>query len=60
VSQSLNSVGAITMFVEDRQRSKSFYEDVFRVVPIHEDDAAVAFQFENLIITCSRTPPRTT
>jgi len=27
----LKSVGAITLFVEDPQRSKSFYQDVFDV-----------------------------
>jgi lactoylglutathione lyase len=50
VSESLNSVGAITMFVEDRQRSKSFYEKVFDVAAIHEDEDAVAFKFENMIV----------
>ena len=50
MSESLNSVGAITMFVEDRQRSKSFYEQVFDVAAINEDDQSVAFKFENLIV----------
>jgi lactoylglutathione lyase len=50
VSESLNSVGAITMFVEDRQRSKSFYEKVFEVAAINEDEDSVAFKFENLIV----------
>jgi catechol 2,3-dioxygenase-like lactoylglutathione lyase family enzyme len=38
------------MFVEDRQRSKSFYEKVFDVAAIHEDEDAVAFKFENMIV----------
>jgi lactoylglutathione lyase len=50
VSESLNSVGAITMFIEDRQRSKAFYEKVFDVAAIHEDENAVAFKFENLVV----------
>jgi catechol 2,3-dioxygenase-like lactoylglutathione lyase family enzyme len=50
MSESLNSVGAITMFIEDRQRSKSFYEKVFDVAAIHEDEDAVAFKFENMIV----------
>ena len=50
MSESLNSVGAITMFVEDRQRSKSFYEKVFDVAAVHEDENAVAFKFENLVV----------
>ena len=50
MSESLNSVGAITMFVEDRQRSKSFYENAFGVAIVHEDENAVAFKFENLVV----------
>src|SRR5678816_3527734 len=38
------------MFVEDRQRSKSFYEKVFDVAAINEDEDSVAFKFENLIV----------
>ena len=45
-----NSVGAITLFVEDPQRSKTFYANVFELEPIYEDDDAVAFRFENLIV----------
>ncbi|MFL5920398.1 MAG: VOC family protein [Gaiellaceae bacterium] len=50
MSEQLNSVGAITMFVDDPQRSKAFYERVFEVPAIYEDENAVAFQFENLIV----------
>ena len=50
VSESLKSVGAMTMFVEDPKRSKAFYERVFEVTPIYEDDDAVAFQFENTVV----------
>jgi lactoylglutathione lyase len=50
VSTSLKSVGAITLFVEDPQRSKSFYQVVFDLSPIYEDDDGVAFRFENLIV----------
>jgi catechol 2,3-dioxygenase-like lactoylglutathione lyase family enzyme len=50
MSESLKSVGAITMFVEDPKRSKAFYESVFEVPAIYEDDAAVAFQFENTVV----------
>jgi len=55
VTESLNSVGAITMFVEDPQRSKAFYEDVFGVPVIHEDENAAAFRFENMIVNLLRT-----
>jgi catechol 2,3-dioxygenase-like lactoylglutathione lyase family enzyme len=50
VSESLKSVGAITMFIEDPKRSKAFYESVFEVTPIYEDENAVAFQFENTVV----------
>jgi lactoylglutathione lyase len=55
LSNSLKSVGAITMFIEDVQRSKSFYEQVFDVQAIYEDENAVAFQFENMIVNLLRT-----
>jgi hypothetical protein len=32
--ESLRRVGAITMFVEDPQRSKEFYERVFETSPV--------------------------
>jgi lactoylglutathione lyase len=50
VSASLNSVGAITLFVEDPQRSKSFYADVFGASMIFEDKESAALKFENLIL----------
>jgi catechol 2,3-dioxygenase-like lactoylglutathione lyase family enzyme len=46
----LKNVGAITLFVEDPQRSKSFYESVFDLAPIYEDDNSVVFRFENMIV----------
>lgn len=55
MSESLKSVGAITMFIEDPSRSKSFYEQVFGVSAIYEDDVAVAFQFGNLIVNLLKT-----
>ena len=56
MGEQLNNVGAITMFVEDPQRSKAFYERVFGVPPIHEDENAVAFRFENLIVNLLEVP----
>jgi catechol 2,3-dioxygenase-like lactoylglutathione lyase family enzyme len=50
VSESLKSVGAITMFVDDPRRSKEFYERVFEVSPVFEDENSAAFEFENLIV----------
>ena len=56
MSDSLKRVGAITLFVDDPQRSKSFYQGVFDVPMIYEDDDAAAFQFENTIVNLLRIP----
>jgi len=50
MSQSLKSIGAITLFVDDPQRSKEFYARVFEAEVAFEDDNAVAFTFDNLIL----------
>src|SRR4029453_8941192 len=52
----LTSVGAITLFVEDTQRSKTFYEEVFGAPVIFEDESSVAFRFDNLIVNLLMTP----
>src|SRR5258708_7901699 len=56
MAASLNSVGAITMFVEDQQRSKAFYENAFGVVASYEDESSAAFNFENMIVNLLKTP----
>lgn len=56
MSESLNSVGAITLFVEDPQRSKGFYEQVFAVPVLFEDDNSAAFKFENTIVNLLARP----
>jgi lactoylglutathione lyase len=56
VSESLNSVGAITVFVEDPQRSKAFYEQIFEVPVLFEDENSAAFKFDNTIINLLATP----
>jgi catechol 2,3-dioxygenase-like lactoylglutathione lyase family enzyme len=50
VSEPLNSIGAITMFVADRDRSKSFYEKAFDAKSVYEDEHSIAFKFENMIV----------
>ena len=50
MAESLKSVGAITLFVEDPKRSKAFYARVFDVDAVFEDEASVAFKFENLFL----------
>ena len=50
MTMALNSVGAITLFVDDAKRSKEFYGRVFEAPVIYEDENAVAFKFENTIV----------
>jgi catechol 2,3-dioxygenase-like lactoylglutathione lyase family enzyme len=56
MSTSLKKVMAITMFVEDPQVSKKFYQSVFDVEAVYEDDTSVAFGFENIIVNLITMP----
>jgi catechol 2,3-dioxygenase-like lactoylglutathione lyase family enzyme len=50
VNATLDSVGAITLFVEDPRRSQSFYEEVFALPVIWEDEDSAVFRFENTLV----------
>jgi catechol 2,3-dioxygenase-like lactoylglutathione lyase family enzyme len=50
MTQPLQSLGAVTLFVEDPQRSKAFYERVFDVPSIYEDENSAVVKFENTIV----------
>lgn len=50
------SVGAITIFVDDPQRSKAFYERAFDLKVLFEDEDSAAFKFENIIVNLLRRP----
>ena len=50
MNATLESVGAITLFVEDPRRSQSFYEEVFGLPVIWEDDDSAVFKFENTLV----------
>jgi lactoylglutathione lyase len=51
VALSLKAVNAITLFVEDIQRSKEFYERVFAVDVIEEEDeGTIILKFDNLFM----------
>jgi catechol 2,3-dioxygenase-like lactoylglutathione lyase family enzyme len=52
----LKSVGAMTLFVDDPKRSKSFYQEVFDAPVVYEDESGVAFGFENTIINLLEIP----
>ncbi len=47
---SLNSLGAVTLFVTDSRRSKDWYRAVFDLPVIYEDDVSAVLQMENLIV----------
>jgi lactoylglutathione lyase len=50
MSQSLKSINVITLFVEDEQRSKAFYERLFDVPAIDEGHGTIIFQMDNLFL----------
>ncbi len=56
MSESLQSVGAITLFVEDLRSSKAFYADVFGAPLVYEDDNSAVFKFENMIVNLLKVP----
>jgi catechol 2,3-dioxygenase-like lactoylglutathione lyase family enzyme len=54
------NIAAITLFVEDPDRAKSFYRNVFDLEPAMDDETDVMFQLENtlLFLTKSAEAPR--
>lgn len=45
-----NKITEITLFVEDLQRSKAFYQESFQVLLQYEDENCAVFDFENTCI----------
>jgi catechol 2,3-dioxygenase-like lactoylglutathione lyase family enzyme len=43
-------IGAITLFVEDLEATKQFYQDVFGLPVMFEDDDSAVFNFGNTLI----------
>lgn len=54
------NIAAITLFVEDPDRAKSFYRNVFDLEPAMDDETDVMFRLENtlLFLTKSAEAPR--
>jgi catechol 2,3-dioxygenase-like lactoylglutathione lyase family enzyme len=50
------SIGAITLFTEDLERSKSFYQDVFGLPVHYEDENSAVFKLDNTVINLLRIP----
>ncbi|MGH2550227.1 MAG: VOC family protein, partial [Thermomicrobiales bacterium] len=46
----LKNLGAITMFIDDLERSKAFYQGAFDLKVVFEDDNAVVFDFGNTVL----------
>ena len=51
-----NAVGAITLFVGDKERAKAFYARTFAVEPLFEDETSAAFRFENTVVNLVADP----
>ena len=50
MSQSLKSVGVITLFVEDAKRSQAFYESVFELQSIFDDENSAVMKLDNMLL----------
>lgn len=56
MNTSPKSIDAITLFVEDLERSKLFYQDVFGLSVFYEDENSAVFKFENTLINLLKIP----
>jgi catechol 2,3-dioxygenase-like lactoylglutathione lyase family enzyme len=43
-------IDAVTLFVEDKNRAKAFYRQVFELEPAYEDEDDVMFRLENALL----------
>ena len=50
------TIETITLFVEDLERSKVFYQDVFGLSVVFEDKNSAVFRFENIQINLLKIP----
>jgi catechol 2,3-dioxygenase-like lactoylglutathione lyase family enzyme len=56
VNASAKSIDAITLFVEDLERSKLFYQNVFGLSVLLEDENSAVFRFANTLINLLEIP----
>jgi len=49
-------IGAMTLMVEDLDRSKTFYQEVFGLPPRHEDEDTAMFRFKNVYVFLHKDP----
>jgi catechol 2,3-dioxygenase-like lactoylglutathione lyase family enzyme len=50
MSNSVTNISAMSLFVDDLQEAKKFYQDVFGVEVAFEDSSAVVVKFDHLLI----------
>jgi catechol 2,3-dioxygenase-like lactoylglutathione lyase family enzyme len=55
VDQWATSVGAITLFVEDLDEARRFYQQVFDLPTIFEDEHSAVFRFGGTVVNLLRT-----
>jgi catechol 2,3-dioxygenase-like lactoylglutathione lyase family enzyme len=56
MNASPKSIDALTLFVEDLERSKLFYQDVFGLPVLFEDENSAVFKFANTMINLLEIP----
>jgi len=54
MTPSLKHISAMSLFVEDLHAAKTFYQQVFGVAVLFEDESSVALRFDNLIVNLLR------
>jgi catechol 2,3-dioxygenase-like lactoylglutathione lyase family enzyme len=55
VEQWATGIGAITLFVEDLEKARRFYQQVFELPVVFEDDASTVFRFGGALVNLLRT-----
>jgi catechol 2,3-dioxygenase-like lactoylglutathione lyase family enzyme len=55
VSSWPKGISAITLFVEDLETAKQFYQEVFGLPVAFEDDASTVFKFGNTLVNLLKT-----
>jgi catechol 2,3-dioxygenase-like lactoylglutathione lyase family enzyme len=56
MNPSAKNIDAITLFVEDLERSKDFYRDVFGLSMDYEDRDSAVFKFQHTMINLLKIP----
>ena len=48
-------IAAITLFVEDTERSRAFYEKAFDLEPAHQDETGAMYRLENTLLFLTKS-----